>query len=56
MTLGVAHQGLDVGFIAAAMLSLVAALASLLRGGKFVPRESAAEPSAVGAEGTKAAS
>jgi type IV secretory pathway VirB2 component (pilin) len=51
------HQGLDVVFIAAAALSLVAALASLLRGGKFVPREpAAAEPAAVAAEGTKAAS
>ncbi len=51
------HQGLDVVFIAAAALSVVAALASLLRGGKFVPREpAAAEPSAVAAEGTKAAS
>ena len=51
------HQGLVVVFSAAAALSVVAALASLLRGGKFVPREpAAAEPSAAAAEGTKAAS
>jgi MFS family permease len=51
------HQGLDVVFIAAAGLSVVAALASLLRGGRFVPREpAAAEATAVPAEDTKAAS
>jgi hypothetical protein len=35
------HQGLDVVFIAAASLSAVAAFASLLRGGRYVPPESA---------------
>ena len=51
------HQGLVVVFIAAAALSAVAALASLLRGGRSVPPELAPQPAAEApAEGTKAAS
>jgi hypothetical protein len=51
------HQGLDVVFIAAAALSVVAALASLLRGGRFVPvAPVAVEAAEVPAEGTKAVS
>ena len=51
------HQGLIVVFIAAAALSVVAALASLLRGGRPVPPEPAPEPAAEApAQGTKASS
>ena len=51
------HQGLVVVFIAAAALSVVAALASLLRGGRPVPPEPAPEPAAEApAQGTKASS
>jgi MFS family permease len=51
------HQGLDVVFIAAAVLSAVAAFASLLRGGRSIPPGLvAAEASEVPAEGTKTAS
>ncbi len=51
------HQGLVVVFIAAAALSVVAALASLLRGGRPVPPEPAPQPAAEApAQGTKAAS
>ncbi len=51
------HQGLVVVFIAAAALSVVSALASLLRGGRYVPPEPAAAPATeVPAEGTKAVS
>jgi len=51
------HQGLVVVFIAAASLSVVAALASLLRGGRPVPPEPAPQPPAEApAEGTKASS
>ena len=51
------HQGLVVVFIAAAALSVVAALASLLRGGRYVPPELAPQPAAEApAQGTKASS
>ena len=51
------HQGLVVVFIAAAALSVVAALASLLRGGRPVPPELAPQPAAeTPAQGTKASS
>ena len=43
-------------FIAAAALSVVSALASLLRGGRYVPPEPAAPAAEVPAEGTKAVS
>ena len=51
------HQGLVVVFIAAAALSVVAALASLLRGGRPVPPEPAPQPTAeTPAQDTKASS